>query len=339
MLYTNINSHGGDFDSTFHNQLKKSQNVRIASGYFSLDILQKYEPLLLEKAQQNQCKILLGMAFYEGLSQKQFSLVEKLNAKMITMKTDSGFYVTNGRKYHGKIFQLNNETYLGSSNFSSSGFKGNIEATVKCTKEQEKKINSFLDSLFSKEHSIKVENAKIPIKGKVKLIGDKAKGTWETLKSHNIKETSPEVNLNEKVATYDLLELAEHEKSNLNIFFGKGRENKKTKIIIPRPWYEFEIIAGKKITSSKGYPTGSFLAYTDDGFIIPMKTSGDYKKNLRSEGGLQVFGRWFKGRLEDSGVLNKFEQITPETLMEYGKTKLTLYKMKKEDCYYMRWEN
>ncbi|MGR4021589.1 restriction endonuclease PLD domain-containing protein [Vibrio harveyi] len=339
MLYTNISSHGGNFDVEFHKQLTSSQDVKIASGYFSLDVLKKYEPLLLEKAQQHQCKILLGMAFYEGLSQKQFDLVEKLNNQMIEMETDSGFYVTNGRKYHGKIFQLNGKTFLGSSNFSSSGFKGNIEATVKCTKEQEDKINRFLDSLFSKEHAIKVENAQIPIRGKIKLIGSKAKGTWEALKRHNITETSPEVRLQEKVATYDLLELAEHEKSNLNIFFGKGRENKKTKIIVPRPWYEFEIIASKKVTASQDYPKGNFLAYTDDGYIMPMKTSGDYKKNLRSEGGLQVFGRWFKGRLEDCGVLSKFEQITPETILEYGKTKLTLYKMKTDGCYYMRWED
>lgn len=69
-----------------------------------------------------------------------------------------------------------------------------------------------------------------------------------------------------------------------------------------------------------------------------MKTSGDYNKNLRSKGGLQVFGRWFKGRLEDAGVLDKFNQITPETILEYGKTKLVLYKMEKENCYYMKWD-
>lgn len=336
MLYTNTTGHGGNFDHIFHENLKETEDIRIASGYFSLDILQKYEELLIEKAHTNQCKILLGMAFYEGLTQKQFDIVNRINTEMIKMETSSGFFVTNGRKYHGKIFQLNNSTFIGSSNFSSSGFKGNIEATVKCSREQEVKINLFLDSLFSKEHSIKVENAKIPIKGKVKLIGKKAKGTWEGLKRHNIKETDPEVIIDQQIATFDLLELSEHEKSNLNIFFGKGRENTKTKIITPRPWYEFEIIASKKITASLDYPKGNFIAYTDDGYIIPMKTSGDYKKNLRSEGGLQVFGKWFKGRLEDAGVLEKFTQITAETLLEYGKTKLSLYKMKTGNRYYMK---
>ncbi|WOB97731.1 restriction endonuclease PLD domain-containing protein [Providencia sp. PROV099] len=338
MLYTNLSSHGGNFDAVFFKQLELAKNVRIASGYFSLDILKKYENLLLEKANQYQCQILLGMAFYEGLSKNQFDSVSYMNNEMLKMKTNSGFFVTNGRKYHGKIFQLNNSIYIGSSNFSSSGFKGNIEATIKCTDEQKYKINDFLNALFSKEHSIRVDFAQIPIKGNIKLIGDKSKNTWEALRKHTLNELSPEINLTQKVATFDLLELAEHEKSNLNIFFGKGRENKKTKIVTPRPWYEFEIIAGKKITNSKDYPVGDFLAYTDDGYIIPMKTSGDYNKNLRSKGGLQVFGRWFKGRLEDAGVLDKFNQITPETILEYGKTKLVLYKMEKENCYYMKWD-
>jgi len=339
MLYTNEVEHGGHFEDVFLSQIQSTKKLRIASGYFSLDTLQKYEKSILEKASYNKCEILLGMAFYEGLTQKQFDLVSRINNLMRAMGTDSGFYVANGKKYHGKIFQFDYKTYLGSSNFSNSGFKGNIEATIECYDEQKVKINSFLDSLFSSKHSIKIEKAQIPIKGKVKLIGSKAKVIWEGLRRHQITHGSPEILFDQRIATYDLLALSEHDKSNLNIFFGKGRENKKTGIIIPRPWYEFEIIAKKDITSSPGYPQGSFTAYTDDGYIIPMKTSGDYKKNLRSEGGLQVFGRWFKGRLENVGVLEKFTPITAETLLEYGKTNLTLYRMTKENSYYMTFEN
>lgn len=339
MLYTNTVEHGGHFEDVFLSQIKNTNKFRIASGYFSLDILQKCEQNILEKASHNKCEILLGMAFYEGLSQKQFDLVSRINNSMRVMGTDSGFYVTNGRKYHGKIFQFDHKIYIGSSNFSNSGFKGNIEATIECNNEQKIEINSFLDSLFSSKHSIKVEKAQIPIKGKVKLIGSKAEVTWEGLKRHKITDSSSDILYNQRIATYDLLALSEHDKSNLNIFFGKGRENKKTGIIIPRPWYEFEIIAKKEITSSPDYPQGSFTAYTDDGYIIPMKTSGDYKKNLRSEGSLQVFGKWFKRRLENVGVLEKFTPITAETLLEYGKTNLTLYKMTKNNSYYMTFED
>ncbi|WP_272693163.1 restriction endonuclease PLD domain-containing protein, partial [Providencia sp. PROV077] len=82
MLYTNLSSHGGNFDAVFFKQLELAKNVRIASGYFSLDILKKYENLLLEKANQYQCQILLGMAFYEGLSKNQFDSVSYMNNEM-----------------------------------------------------------------------------------------------------------------------------------------------------------------------------------------------------------------------------------------------------------------
>ncbi len=339
MLYTNIDSHGGFFDDKFYQQLKESQRVRIASGYLSLDVLRRYESLLLEKAQKYQCQILLGMAFYEGISQEQLDNVSRINKKMLFMETNSGFFVAQGRKYHGKIFQINGKTYLGSSNFSSSGFKGNIEATVECTTEQEIKINLFLDSLFSDEHSIKVENARIPIKGKIKLADEGIESTWEQLRRYDINSIFTEIMFDSKVASYNLLEKATYCKSNLNAFFGKGRIDPKTKIIAPRPWYEFEMIASKKIWESKDYPEGSFIVYTDDGYIIPMLVSGTNSKNLRTKGGLQVFGRWFKGRLEDAGVLNKFNLITPDTILEYGKTQLNLYKMKSDGSYYMVWEN
>ena len=340
MLYTNTSSHGGSFDTKFQSELLScSDPLRIASGYFSLDTLQKYESALLEKSSHASCQILLGMAFYEGLSQKQFDAVKLLNERLVSNDTNSGFYVTNGRKYHGKIYQLNGKTFLGSSNFSCSGFKNNIEATVQCVGDQVVEINSFLDDLFSEEFSIPVQNAQIPIRGKTKLIGDRAKSTWDGLRKHNLTPSSPQILMNECIATYDLLSLSEKEKSNLNVYFGKGRLNTDTGVIAPRPWYEIEIIANRAITSNPDYPSGSFVAYTDDGYIIPMKTSGDYKKNLRSEGGLQVFGRWLKGRLESTGVLDKFTEITPATFLEFGKTKLSLYRMEATNSYYMTFED
>lgn len=339
MLFTNTPSHGGNFDNTFQSELSSATSLRIASGYFSLDILKKYELEILDKSSSSSCKVLLGMAFYEGLSQKQLDAVRALNDQMITMGTDSGFYVTNGRKYHGKIFQLNGKTFLGSSNFSNSGFSNNIEATVQCIGEQVSEVNSFLDDLFSEEFSVPVQSADIPVRGKMKLIGKRAKLTWDGLQKHNLTESSPQIQMNQCIVTYNLLDLSLKEKSNLNVYFGKGRLNSKTGVIAPRAWYEIEIIANKSITSNPDYPSGVFTAYTDDGYVIPMKTSGDYKKNLRSNGGLQVFGRWLKGRLEAADVLEKFTEITPATLLEFGKTKLSLYKMDRDNCYYMTFED
>ncbi|TAF03501.1 MAG: hypothetical protein EAZ78_12445 [Oscillatoriales cyanobacterium] len=48
------------------------------------------------------------------------------------------------------------------------------------------------------------------------------------------------------------------QQSNLNTFFGKGRENKSTGKFIPRDWYEVELIVDSKTISHPIYPKGNF---------------------------------------------------------------------------------
>lgn len=128
--------------------------------------------------------------------------------------------------------------------------------------------------------------------------------------------------------------MAEIPKSNLNTYFGKGRLNSKTGIIKPRPWYEIELIANKDLISQAEYPQGDFTAYTDDGYVIPMRTQGDNYKNIRSRDSLEIFGIWLKGKLERSGSLKKYEPVTKETLLEYGLDELAFYKIE-EGKYYL----
>lgn len=58
--------------------------------------------------------------------------------------------------------------------------------------------------------------------------------------------------------------------------------------ITPRPWHKIELIASNDLNSQEFYPKGDFLAYTDDGILIPMSTQGDYHKNIRSKKSLQI---------------------------------------------------
>ena len=128
--------------------------------------------------------------------------------------------------------------------------------------------------------------------------------------------------------------------SNLNVFFGKGRETMSTGVIKPRHWYEAEIIVPKKITSMAGYPqaqssTASFNVITDDGWKFKCKVSGDYSKNLRSEGDLRILGKWLKGRLENAGVLSGIQPVTNQTLQEYGRTSFSLIKTTIPNLWYL----
>ncbi|MBC8147129.1 MAG: NgoFVII family restriction endonuclease, partial [Bacteroidetes bacterium] len=122
-MYTNLIKHGGDFRDVLDKEFPKSKNVTIATGYASLDILQAYEKAFVRIAKAGGVsRLLLGMAFYEGLSQKKLDSVNSLNNRLKLFSNGSGVYVTNGRRYHGKVYHFDSIThsdiYVGSSNFS-----------------------------------------------------------------------------------------------------------------------------------------------------------------------------------------------------------------------------
>jgi hypothetical protein len=276
------------------------------------------------------------MAFYEGLTQKKLDAVTVLNKKLKEFENGSGVYVTNGRRYHGKVYYFYDENiksvYVGSSNFSSSGTKGNIECTIPISLDEEKKnVINFIDDLYSPTYSITIDHVEITVPGKKKIVIASIQDYWSSLKTYNPESIDVSI-----LSSFEfpLKRVAEKEKSNLNVYFGKGRLNRSTGKIKPRPWYEIELIANNELNSQLYYPKGDFLAYTDDGLIIPMRTQGDYYKNIRSKKSLQIFGIWLKGKLEKSGALKKYEPVTLETLEEYGNDKLTFYKMA-EGKYYM----
>ncbi|MEZ2227224.1 MAG: AAA family ATPase [Microcoleus sp.] len=123
------------------------------------------------------------------------------------------------------------------------------------------------------------------------------------------------------------------QQSNLNIFFGKGRENKSTGKFIPRDWYEVELIVDSKTISDPIYPKGDFIAHTDDGLTFDCQTQGANYKNFRSKNDLKILGRWIKGKLEQSGALKQFEPVTSETLQKYGRDYIRLYKLSDYDYY------
>ena len=123
-------------------------------------------------------------------------------------------------------------------------------------------------------------------------------------------------------------------KSNLNVYFGKGRSAGR----LPRPWYEVELIVPVQVTRQPGYPQSrtpdaEFKVVTDDGWTFDCLVSGQNSKNLRSSGDLEVLGRWIKGRLEQAGCLSPGNPVTQETLLQYGRDSLTLAFDRDEGCW------
>ena len=335
-MNTNIESFGGNFKDTILKEFTYADNVSIASGYVGIDIVNLFEKEFLRIANNGgSSRLLLGMALYESMSQKKVDVLNSLNDKLLQYDNSSGVYVANGRRYHGKVYYFKNKKdsnlFIGSSNFSSSGMGGNIECTIPVeTSRQKHSIIDFLETLYSPEYSVTIDRVNIRIKGAKKSV-QKRKNDWSSIEKYN--QSSIDISQSSKFE-FSLQNINETHKSNLNVYFGKGRENKKTGKITARPWYEIELIAPREMNSNKHYPRGSFTAYTDDGYIIPMKTSGANYKNIRSEKNLQNYGRWLKGKLQKSGALEKYQPVTMDTLKEYGSEKITFYKIS-DGNYYM----
>jgi hypothetical protein len=208
----------------------------------------------------------------------------------------------------------------------------NIECTAEITDLNVKqKISTFIDFLFDDENSISIDKADIVVPGTVEYANRLSLQTLDDLERYDLASVNP--SLLQKFE-YPLSRIADREKSNLNVYFGKGRWSRSTGKVNPRPWYEIELIAKKQVTSNPLYPKGDFTAYTDDGFVIPMRTSGDYFKNIRSRGNLSLLGQWIKGKLQKSKALLPLTPVTQDTLDAYGRDKITFYKIG-DGKYYM----
>ncbi len=337
MLWTNQDSTSGNFLDQVEVEVNRSNDITITSGYVSLDIINKFSSNF-EKIAQNggMAKLLVGMAFYEGLNANKLTRLIDLNSVLEKTKTGSGVFVSYNGRYHGKLYRFSSDKtlnyYVGSSNFSRSGLSGNIECTVQVQDDFTKtKLNAFLEDLFLPENAVSIQNAEIVVPGSSEYSKRISLKTLDDLPRYD--SSSINKDLLPKIE-YPLNRVADKEKSNLNVYFGKGRWSRLSGKILPRPWYEVELIANKEITSNPLYPKGNFEAFTDDGYIMQMYTGGDYFKNIRSKGKLTILGQWIKGKLQKSGALLPLTPVTQDTLDQYGQKSIKLYKMS-DNKYYL----
>ena len=97
-MFTNLKEHGGDFRNILETEFSNARNVQIASGYASLDLIQDFSERFRTIASLGgNAKLLLGMAFYEGLGQKKLNAINKLHSELNSINQNSGVYVTRRR--------------------------------------------------------------------------------------------------------------------------------------------------------------------------------------------------------------------------------------------------
>src|SRR3954468_19829473 len=129
MLWNNIDSLGGKFLNVVESEFQSSNAVTIASGYVSLDIIRKfYHDFERIAGNGGEARLLVGMAFYEGLSSNKLTLLTNLHASLNKINSKSGVFVSYNGKYHGKLYSFSGSSgvnfYLGSS---KTGIDGLLE--------------------------------------------------------------------------------------------------------------------------------------------------------------------------------------------------------------------
>lgn len=344
LLYSNfppLKTDRNSYTELFHQLMKKSEELNIATGYISSDSAIDLKNII-ELNGGPHLNLCVGMHYFEGLSNIQKTSLESLNSMLIARQLGRVFFVVTF-PFHGKLasFKSNNtpvRSIVGSSNLSNIVFgQRQYEVDYLISDPSDAiELDGFISQLIEKgstpfeELDIRIVEPQNP------LLNDQ----YGVKQLPKIEKESYQHQLSELSFTIPL-KADEAPRSNLNTFFGEGRRNPQG-FVMPRPWYEVELIVSHEITSQPGYPQadnegegGVFDVITDDGWSFKCKVSGDGSKNLRSEGDLKILGKWLKGRLENAGVLEPGKLVTDETLERYGRNTLSLTKIKDSDKWFL----
>ncbi|MGF7075099.1 restriction endonuclease PLD domain-containing protein [Mucilaginibacter sp. 3215] len=313
--------------------LKICETLKIASGYISSDALIDLKRII-ELNGRPRLELLIGMHYFDGFTKNQYEAARTLNAFL--QINDLGFvYIANTLKFHGKMYSFTmidatKSAVVGSSNLGSLYDKVSrqYEADILLKGEESSLIHASLEEIITKIGS-PFEN--VPVTKFVEFN--------QLLENH---ENVSKVDKDEKAGILRNLTGVKFEipikskpKSNLNPYFGKGRENQRG-YIAPRPWYEVELIVSKGITSQPGYPSNqTFEVFTDDNWAFKCETNGDYSKNFRSKDDLKILGKWIKGRMEESGALKMGTPVTDNVIAAYGRNTIGLFATKDPSIWYL----
>jgi hypothetical protein len=336
MIFTNEPLHGGDFKKQFMARLNGADELTVAVGYFGARLVDDLTPKLVAVSKRGRCRLLFGMVFHGGLTPAQKKTLETLDEKLRQGVTGSGVFIS-VKPYHGKIYQIDNDFFLGSSNFSVEGFKTRWEATVAVSDSGVKiATRNYLDFLFSQKTTVDLNQVQLNQKQK-----SAPQRPSKYLKDYVCNQPLPGPvmgSMNIK------LRVDNQTASSLNLYFEEGRITKETGLYKPRPWYEVEITARAEERKNSLYPpsapvkggksrTGWFYAYIQEKskiYKLHMKISSAGGKAImtsRESGGRETLGRYIKGKLEASGILQRGEMITSDTLAAYGRDYITLRKI------------
>lgn len=319
------------FSDSFYSLIPQASKLDIAVGYVSSDALIELQKTIELNRNIRTLNLIVGMHYFDRFTKLQYDAAMHLN-DFLTSNQLGGVRLVHAFRYHGKLYSYSNDSgpfagIIGSNNLSSivdGGIRVYESSVLFRDAASAKQMSDFI-SLLMQTSTKNIAELEIDTFNDENALLDGLdyveKVTPQKLAAAICAKTN--VSFEIPIKPYEI-----SPQSNLNAFFGKGRESRNG-LVKPRHWYEVELIVPKSVTSQPGYPQSQtdnavFKVITDDGWSFNCKISGDYSKNFRSEGDLKILGKWLKGRLEHAGVLTVGSPVTSDTLHHYGRSSFTL---------------
>ena len=340
--YPPMKTNAQTFTDAFYDLIPQASELDIAVGYVSSDSLIELQKIVEFNKNINRLNLIIGMHYFDRFTKVQYDTAIHLNDFLHTHNRGE-VRLVNAFRYHGKLYSYKNDIgpfagIVGSNNLNSivdGGVRAYESAVLINEPDAVRQISDFI-SLLSETSSKNISEFKINVFNTQNTLLE----GHDLVKQISVSELTTIINAKTEISfEIPIKTFEDSPRSNLNVFFGKGRESPNG-LVKPRHWYEVELIVPKKVTSQPGYPQSQskdseFTVFTDDGWSFKCKVSGDYSKNFRSDGDLKILGRWLKGRLENAGALEVGQPVTAETLLRYGRNTFTLTKTSKNGIWFL----
>lgn len=319
------------FRNMFYSLANDYKHIDIAVGYVTTDSLYELKRAA-ELLELKHLNLTIGMHYIEKFTKLQYQAAMGLDEYLRELQIGSVKVVT-AFQFHGKLYSYSDDKpragIIGSNNLGSivNRYSRVYEASYLIRQPDEaKQMYSFIEKL-NQTAVQEIKAVEISDFKKENPLLEEHENVTRISRSEmsTVHKELTEIAFEIPLKTYE-----EAPASNLNAYFGKGREGKNG-LVKPRHWYEVELIVPKQIATKPDYPISrteeaEFEVITDDGWRFGCKISGDYNKNFRSRNDLKILGKWLKGRMENAGVLKVGDPVTEDTFRRYGRNTFTLTK-------------